>query len=565
MAIQDCNALQGRHLAKGEMSAQLKIKQEGDASSLDGLTLDSAVEQLFQDRAAGDTALQTELDATQAGAGLYADGSVYLGNRHDLDSNGDVEQAAFLGDWLGQGSVTSLAHGITRLDKTLASYVSVFQETDTALQTELDATQAGAGLDDDGSVDLSERHDTDMGPTAYLSGYGAGAFAAPVTSLAHGITRLDQHVEINALSISGNDADISNLQTELDATQAGAGLGDDGTYQAPALTHFTTHDGSIYLADSTDVKDAAIRAASAASRISYLAGFSIDGLDTYDANAEWIGQMSDVDDGDRHYMGNAGSLAHADALLDTTIKAHKDILDNVQTELDDTQASLGLGTDGSLSLAYNTSSPDMDVTNYFGIWESEPACDTSARIDTMDNFVSINTFNVGKNANDIAAESARIDAILDAAGANPDSFADVVELINSVDTENDDALSTVIGNLNSEIAATNGEVTALQAADAAATTDRAAIRTDIATESARIDTMDNFVSINTFNVGKNANDIAAESARIDAYDNRIDSNFNVEASAGTAELHFGQGQPRMVMTANGSGEVTVCFDVKPAE
>ena len=83
--------------------------------------------------------------------------------------------------------------------------------------------------------------------------------------------------------------------------------------------------------------------------------------------------------------------------------------------------------------------------------------------------------------------------------------------------------------------------------------------------SARIDTMDNFVSINTFNVGKNANDIAAESARIDAYDNRIDSNFNVEASAGTAELHFGQGQPRMVMTANGSGEVTVCFDVKPAE
>ena len=327
-----------------------------------------------------------------------------------------------------------------------------------------------------------------MGPTAYLSGYGAGAFAAPVTSLAHGITRLDQHVEINALSISGNDADISNLQTELDATQAGAGLGDDGTYQAPALTHFTTHDGSIYLADSTDVKDAAIRAASAASRISYLAGFSIDGLDTYDANAEWIGQMSDVDDGDRHYMGNAGSLAHADALLDTTIKAHKDILDNVQTELDDTQASLGLGTDGSLSLAYNTSSPDMDVTNYFGIWESEPACDTVVDgLTRLDSVVSVNAFNVSSNANDIA------------------------------------------------------------------------------TESARIDTMDNFVSINTFNVGKNANDIAAESARIDAYDNRIDSNFNVEASAGTAELHFGQGQPRMVMTANGSGEVTVCFDVKPAE
>jgi len=454
MAIQDCNALQGRHLAKGEMSAQLETKQEGDASSLDGLTLDSAVEQLFQDRVAGDTA----------------------------------------------------------------------------------------------------------------------------------------------------------LQTELDATQTGAGLGSAGTYSAPPSTNYLHLDGSLYLSGSTDIRDAAIKAAAAAARTSYRAGFSVDGSDTYDPNASWIGNKPDVDAGDRHYIGDAVALSHADAVLDTTVKAHKDALDNVQTELDDTQAKMGMEVNGNFTLAYNTNSPTMDVTNYFGTWAGEPACDTVVDgLTRLDAVVSVNTFNVFTNANDIAAESARIDAILDAAGADPDSFADVVNLINQVDTENDDALATVIGNLNSEIAATNGEVTALQAADAVATTDRAAIRTDFAAADSNL--QNNLVTIQqgagldgAVGYMQNAsmtyigaavsladadekldvalaaeastrgtavttlqNNIDTEKNRIDGYDNRIHSNFNVEASAGTAELHFGQGQPRMVMTANGSGEVTVCFDVKPAE
>ncbi len=65
MPILPGNVLQRRHLAEGDISGELKIKQEGDASSLDGLTLDSAVEQLFQDRAAGDTALSERLDTLE--------------------------------------------------------------------------------------------------------------------------------------------------------------------------------------------------------------------------------------------------------------------------------------------------------------------------------------------------------------------------------------------------------------------------------------------------------------------------------------------------------------------
>ncbi len=63
----------------------------------------------------------------------------------------------------------------------------------------------------------------------------------------------------------------------------------------------------------------------------------------------------------------------------------------------------------------------------------------------------------------IDAENARIDAILNAVGADPDSFADVVTLINSVDLENDNALAVVIGDLQDEINATNSDFVVVNA------------------------------------------------------------------------------------------------------
>ena len=66
----------------------------------------------------------------------------------------------------------------------------------------------------------------------------------------------------------------------------------------------------------------------------------------------------------------------------------------------------------------------------------------------------------------ILAEEGRMDAVLLAADANKDSFAEIVTLINDVDLENDNALAVVISNLNAEISSTNSDVTTLEAADA---------------------------------------------------------------------------------------------------
>ena len=67
----------------------------------------------------------------------------------------------------------------------------------------------------------------------------------------------------------------------------------------------------------------------------------------------------------------------------------------------------------------------------------------------------------------ILAEEGRMDAVLLAATADADSFKEVVDIINAVDLENDNALAVVIGDLNAEISSTNSDVAVLEAADTA--------------------------------------------------------------------------------------------------
>ncbi len=93
------------------------------------------------------------------------------------------------------------------------------------------------------------------------------------------------------------------------------------------------------------------------------------------------------------------------------------------------------------------------------------------------------TSNDAALAADVAAlgvERARIDAILEAAGADSDSFADIVALINSVDTENDNALASYVLSNNQALA---DAIAAYQAADS--TEEAARIAADGAEASAR--------------------------------------------------------------------------------
>jgi len=129
---------------------------------------------------------------------------------------------------------------------------------------------------------------------------------------------------------------------------------------------------------------------------------------------------------------------------------------------------------------------------------------------------------------DIKVQKDRIDAILNAVDANPDSFADVVTLINNVDTVNDNALATVILNLNNEISTTNSDITRIEAALAAEVSatngDVTRIENALAAE----------VSSTNGDVTRIDNALAAEIADTDADVTRLEG--LISAVAGTAKI-----------------------------
>ncbi|NCD42561.1 MAG: hypothetical protein EOL88_10760, partial [Bacteroidia bacterium] len=130
-----------------------------------------------------------------------------------------------------------------------------------ALQGELDDTQVGAGLEDDGSYPSTAR---DIQNHVYITG---------ASSLYHADELLDAALYVNALNIATNSAailqntddilanfyliqenasDIQDVQSELDETQEGAGLNSDGSYPLNATKyayHYMQDAGSLFNAD----------------------------------------------------------------------------------------------------------------------------------------------------------------------------------------------------------------------------------------------------------------------------------------------------------------------------
>jgi len=96
-------------------------------------------------------------------------------------------------------------------------------------------------------------------------------------------------------------------------------------------------------------------------------------------------------------------------------------------------------------------SADSLLTTNLGIVASDLATETSNRT-SADSALDAK----------IATEKGRVDAILSASDADKDSFAEIVSLINSVDTENDSAFAGYVLSNNSAL---SDEVSARQSAD----------------------------------------------------------------------------------------------------
>jgi hypothetical protein len=372
--------------------------------------------------------LQAELDATQTGAGLDADGDYNADAAANyINTAGSLFQADQLLDTQAKTNADNLA--TETANRTSA---------DAAIQAELDVTQTGAGLSATG---------------AYAANSGTNYIDA-ATSLNNADVLLDAAIATNA-------SDVSDLQDEVDRIETGAGLGTDGTYVANSGTNYI--DPATSLAGADLLLDAAI--ASNASDVSDLqdevnrietgAGLDADGDYNADATA--------------NYINTAGSLFQADQLLDAQAKTNADNLATetanrtsadaaIQAELDATQTGAGLSATG----AYVTNTG----TNYI---------DAAANLAGADLLLDAAIASNASDVSDLQDEVDRIEtgAGLDADGDyNADATANYINTAGSLfqadqllDTQaktNADNLATETANRTSADATIQAELDATQ-------------------------------------------------------------------------------------------------------
>jgi hypothetical protein len=132
----------------------------------------------------------------------------------------------------------------------------------------------------------------------------------------------------------------------------------------------------------------------------------------------------------------------------------------------------------------------------------------------------------------ITAEKTRVDAILDASEADKDSFAEIVQLINSVDTENDQAFA---GYVLSNDAALAAETSARQAADTALQGNIDDVSSDLSALTTRVsaaeqDILDE-VADREAAITAVENALSSDVSNLEAADAALQANIDAEATA----------------------------------
>lgn len=192
---------------------------------------------------------QEELDNTQVGAGLDFEGSYVQesGANYIFDAVSLFDADLKLDSSLKAESDLR-ASADTLLQDNIDAEALARSDGDSALQSEVDNTQAGAGLSADGSYAAN----------------GSANYIAAATSLKDADDKLDAALNAEELARSGAD---SSIQSEVDAieTSMGAMVNSSGVYQQFSGTNYI--DGNADLTQDLLDLDAAIASVSGGSGI----------------------------------------------------------------------------------------------------------------------------------------------------------------------------------------------------------------------------------------------------------------------------------------------------------
>jgi len=172
--------------------------------------------------------IQAELDVTQAGAGLSTTGTYIAGGNRQYISN-----AVTLDDADSILDIALRTEEIARIDSDADLQLQINNEiaTRTALQAEVDLTQANIGVSTSGEYTAN----------------GSANYITTSSTVIASTEDLDTALKVEETARILND---TNIQNELDVTQAGAGLLVTGAYSPHANSNYITSAASLTNADS---------------------------------------------------------------------------------------------------------------------------------------------------------------------------------------------------------------------------------------------------------------------------------------------------------------------------
>ena len=479
-------------------------------------TNDTALGTEITTRANADAALQTELDATQAGAGLGASGAYTAIGVYDADTNTTG------GHYIG--GATSLVNADKLLDSALKAvdtgYKAASADFDSRLdiiegnattagsiqraladanayadQAEADAiaaaeakdvTRAAAANAYADQVEVDAKAYTDTRETAITTAYQTYADQAEVDAKAYTDTR--ETAITTAYQTYADQAEVDAIAAAeaKDVVRAAAANAYADSAEADAKAYTDTRETAITTAYQTyadsaeadaiaaaEAKDV-VRAAAAnayadqaeADAKSYADG--IVGTEaTARANADAALQTelnttqagaglgasgaytaigvydADTNATGGYYIGGATSLANADKLLDSALKAEELVrsagdsatLSSAQSYADSAEADAIAAAEAK----------DVVRAAAANAYADQAEADAKAYTDTRESAITT-AYQAADTVlqNNINTEKGRIDAILTASTADKDTFAEIVTFINAVDSTNDTALGTEI-------------------------------------------------------------------------------------------------------------------------
>ena len=178
----------------------------------------------------------------------------------------------------------------------------------------------------------------------------------------------------------------------------------------------------------------------------------------------------------------------------------------------------------SITWANVVSSDNVKIAN---VWDIKQGFDTvDASVNSLENYISSEVSSLesvdSALSAEIVTEKGRVDAILASADADKDSFAEIVSLINAVDTENDNAFASFVLRTDKSIDSLENVDADLQSQITSNDTDISELKGDV-------------TSLDTRVLGVEG-DLTAETERATLREDAIEGALNAEIAATNADF-----------------------------